>query len=92
MAPRGGCERLLETCRGLYWIALESQTDPLTPSSLQVLQGKDGNNNEVFRSGSLLACLKWRAGNEVRRPLGASRMPGWIRTTWKGWRRRTRRC
>jgi len=36
----------------LYWIALESQAEPKTPSSLQVLQGTDANNNAAFRAGS----------------------------------------
>lgn len=36
----------------LYWIALESQAEPMIPSSLQVLQGTDANNNAAFRSGS----------------------------------------
>eukprot|EP00913_Durusdinium_trenchii_P019184 g18029.t1 len=36
----------------LYWIALESQAEPITPSSLQVLQGTDANNNAAFRFGS----------------------------------------
>ncbi|CAJ1403977.1 unnamed protein product [Effrenium voratum] len=36
----------------LHWIALDSQAEPIVPSSLQVLRGNDGNNNAAFRAGS----------------------------------------
>ncbi|CAK9034654.1 unnamed protein product [Durusdinium trenchii] len=51
LAAMDRAEEVSEAPR-LYWIALESQAEPITPSSLQVLQGTDANNNAAFRFGS----------------------------------------
>eukprot|EP00931_Biecheleriopsis_adriatica_P078958 TRINITY_DN52377_c0_g1_i1.p1 TRINITY_DN52377_c0_g1~~TRINITY_DN52377_c0_g1_i1.p1 ORF type:complete len:940 (+),score=181.52 TRINITY_DN52377_c0_g1_i1:180-2999(+) len=46
-------EGVMPAAPRIFWIALRSQTHPRAPSSLQVLEGRDADNNPAFASGSV---------------------------------------